>query len=681
MTIAFIDLETYSPTPITHGTHRYAEKAEVLLFAFALDDEPPQVWDCTQQDEPPADLVRAINDPDILVYAHQAAFDRTILRHALPHLCPALERWRCTMVMALEHSLPASLAQLCAVLKVPTDLAKDAAGKKLIRLFCQPRPKNVKLRRATAETHPIQWAEFVSYAASDILAMREIVKRIPDWNFVGNEIDLWHLDQRINDRGVLADIDLAKAALRATTREQDRLADRARHITDGAVAAATQRDALLRHIQTEYGIELPDLQKATVEKLLDSGTLPLPVHELLSVRLAASSTSVAKYAKVLDCASSDGRIRGTLQFCGASRTFRFGGRLIQPQNFPRPRMKAWEIESGIEALKADCEDLIVDDVTELLSSALRGIFIAPPGKKLVVADLSAIEGRVLAWLAGEEWKIKAFAEGADLYKVAYSKCFGISPEEVNPDQRQIGKTMELAMGYQGSIGAFHTFATAFAIDLEEMAVNALPFIPTDVYADSEGMYDWAMKKGLPDYGLSKRAWSVCDSFKALWRQAHPMTVKLWRDMEDTFKTACINRGKDHITDQGLVFRRSGNWLRIQKPSGQSLVYPAPQIDPKLSYMGTNQFTRKWERIDTYGGRLVENSVQSISRDILCHGMQLAESAGYEVVLHVHDELICETPDTDRFSAEGLAYLMSSGPSWATGLPLAAEGFTAYRYKK
>lgn len=682
MTITWLDLETFSTIPIKHGVHRYAERAEIMLFAYAFDDGPVNLWDVTQDDTPPADLVAALTDPATLIAAHNSAFDRTILRHCLPDLCPPIERWRDTMVMALAHSLPAGLGQLCEVLRIPTDQAKDKAGKRLIQLFCQPRPKNVKLRRATAETHPIEWSRFCDYAKTDIEAMRECYKRIPVWNSTQAELDLWHLDQHINDRGVAIDLDLAHAAVRATDREQARLADLTHEMTEGAVAAATQRDALLRHILATYGIDLPDLQKATVERLLASDQLPQPVIDLLSIRLSASSTSTAKYEALINSTSSDGRLRGTIQFCGASRSGRAAGRIFQPQNLPRPTLKQPAIDQGIDALKADCEDILLDDVMELLSSAIRGAIVAPPGQKLVVADLNAIEGRVLAWLAGEEWKVQAYIEGQDLYKATYSKTFNIPIEEVTSGQRQIGKTMELAMGYSGGVGAFNTFAQGFGIDLEGLAIEALPHIPQDVYKACEKTREWARSRKMPDFGLSDRAWTVCDAFKVLWRQAHPKVVSLWTDTENTAKQAVRNPEKQFDTPQGLLMQRHKNWLRIRLQSGRYLSYPDVDIDNEaLSYAGVHQFTRKWTRISTYSGKLVENTVQAIARDVLFHGMRLAEAAGYQVVLHVHDELICETPDVPEFSAEGLSTLMSTNPPWALDLPLAAEGFETYRYRK
>lgn len=316
------DLETYNEVDIRVGTHRYAETAEVLLFAWAVDDGAVQVWDATADPTPPTEMVQALHAADE-VWFHNSHFDRTVLRHAMPDLVPPLERWRDTMVQAMAHSLPASLGVLGAVLKLPQDMAKDKRGKSLIQLFCKPRPKNMKLRRATRESHPAEWADFVSYARDDIVAMRECHKRMPMWNYRGSELALWHLDQRINDRGVAVDLELAEGAVNAVAREQERLAQQTLEMTDGQVQAATQRNAILTHIAAYHGIFLDDLRGSTVERKLEDPDIPEPVKDLLRVRLAASTTSTAKYHALIKSTSSDGRLRGLLQFNGAARTGRW----------------------------------------------------------------------------------------------------------------------------------------------------------------------------------------------------------------------------------------------------------------------------------------------------------------------------------------------------------------------
>lgn len=684
-TILWGDLETYCEIPINNGTHAYAEGVEVMLFAWAIGDEPVSVWDLTAGEPIPSRLRKAIADPDTLLYFHNSHFDRTVLRHAMPELAPPVERWRDTMVQALAHSLPGALGALCEVLGVPQDKAKDKEGKSLIQLFCKPRPKNSKLRRATSKTHPVEWQRFVAYAGLDIEAMREVYKRLPKWNYQGAELALWHRDQQINDRGVCMDVQLAQAAIEAVDQEQKRLAKRTQVMTDGEVQAATQRDAMIKHIVESYGVDLPDMQRSTLERRIADPDLPSAVKELLHIRLQASTTSTSKYKSLMKGISRDGRLRGTLQFCGASRTGRWAGRLFQPQNLPRPTLEQERIDEGIEALKSGCADLLFDNVMELTSSALRGCIMAPAGKKLVVSDLSNIEGRKLAWLAGEQWKLDAFRQydegtGPDLYKLAYARAFNISHEDVTKYQRQIGKVMELGLGFGGGVAAFLTFALVYGLDLEELATAALPNIPRDVQREAKSWYDESVKRKAT-YGLSERVFIACDSLKRLWRRAHPETCDFWYQLERTVRAAIATPAKTLYCGY-LKVRRDGAWLRIQLPSGRALCYPSPTIEKgNITYMGINSYSRKWQRLKTYGGKLVENVTQATARDVLAGNMPLIEDAGYSIVLTVHDEVICEAPDTDDYTDAALSSLLSTNPTWAPDIPLNAGGFEALHYRK
>jgi len=355
----YLDLETFCEIPIKNGTHAYAEKAEITVFAWALNEGEVYVEDLTQG-EPSAELIALLHDESVKLIAHNSGFDRTVLRHCYHGAPLKIERWEDTMVQALSHSLPGALGSLCEIFKIDQDKAKDKAGKQLIQLFCKPRPANQKLRRATRETHPEEWARFLDYAKNDILAMRELRKKMPKWNYRNAELALWHLDQKINDRGVCIDLELAEGAVRAVEKAQQKLAKRAQDLTDGEVSSATKRDSLLAHILNAYGVSLPDMQKSTLERRLNDESLPLVVRELLAVRLQASSTSTAKYKTLIKATSSDGRLRGTLQFNGASRTGRWAGRTFQPQNLSRPTLPQEEIDFGIEAIKAGCEDLFYD---------------------------------------------------------------------------------------------------------------------------------------------------------------------------------------------------------------------------------------------------------------------------------------------------------------------------------
>lgn len=664
--ILWLDLETLSFVPINYGTFAYAKGAKVLLVAYAIDGGPVMVVAFN------AEELQALIDQADKVVIHNAQFDVTVLRENGVEV--PLDKLIDTMALAMLHGLPGSLDKLSEIFRLETPKMKE--GRRLVRMFCVPDKKG---HVHTAETKPQDWETFKQYAAMDVAAMRELHSKLPKWNWNSFEQALWILDQKINARGIMIDVELAEAALRAVTTAQEQLAEKAARLTDGAVPSTTQRDALLSYIGEAYGVEPDDLRAGTVEKLLE-GDLPPDLVELLQVRLQATTSSTAKYNTALN-AATDGRLRGTLQYSGASRTARWAGRLVQLQNLPRPTLKQGEIDLGIEALKGGYADLLFDNVMELASSAIRGLLIAPLGKKLVIADLSSIEGRALAWLAGEQWKVEAYAAGADLYVLTYAKTFNVSPESVTKDQRQIGKILELAMGYGGGAGAFATFAAGYGTDLEAMAEKAWPILPRSILEEAEKAWDWTKEQGRPTQGLSQKVWVVCDSFKRQWRRANPEITSFWRDVEDGVREAIEDNGSTAEVRKVKVLR-SGAWLRIVLPSGRSLSYPAPRVeDGVISFMGVNQFSRRWERLTTFGGRLVENITQATARDILACGLVNAEAAGLNPVLHIHDEILCEADDKPEFSAELLADCMSRTPGWAAGLPLSAEGFECARYRK
>jgi DNA polymerase bacteriophage-type len=731
------DLETFSERELKHGTHQYAEHSEIMLWAYANgDDGPVKVWDACNHElswfEPlvdelvaeechtlPEDLWRPLVDQSVEIRFHNAGFDRTVLSHAGSVVertaASQVSRWRCTMAQALAHSLPGGLDRLCEVLEVPLDQRKLKEGKQLVQLFCKPRPANQKLRRATKQTHPEEWAKFVEYARHDIDAMRAIAKKLPAWNYSGRELDLFHLDAMINQRGVAVDLEFAQAAIATATRAQASLAAQTHEITDGAVASTTQRDVLLKHLLAEHGIDLPDMQASTLERRISDPDLPAPVRELLDIRLQASRTSTSKYTALVRGASEDGRLRGLLQFCGAGRTGRWSGRLFQPQNLSRPDVGAaaehygheiktskylqlrsapsttdedvqrW-VDDGIDAIRANCADLLFDNVMAVTASAVRGAIVAPAGRKLVISDLANIEGRDAAWLAGEAWKLDAFraydaGTGPDLYKLAYAKAFGVRPEDVDKFMRQIGKVMELMLQYEGGVGAYLTGALTYGIDLEEMAERAHLLLPANLRVEAEGFLAWSKDQKRNTFGLSDRAFIVCDAFKRGWRGGHPTIQSYWGELRDTVVEAVLNPGCT-LTARKLKIRRDGAWLRIGLPSGRALCYPSPKVDDGVvSYMGINQYSRQWQRMKTYGGKLFENVCQAVARDVMAWNMPAIEAAGYQIVLTVHDEVVTEAPDSPEFNADHLGSLLAATPPWAAGMPLAAGGFEAYRYRK
>lgn len=681
MELLFCDTETFSETPISHGTHAYAEKAEIMLFGYAFNDGPVEVLDFTNGEELPQRVLDAFFSKEVLVIWHNAPFDLAVLRYSLG-IRPDLLSTHCTMAQALAHSLPGGLGLLCDIMGVVEDKAKIKEGKELIQLFCKPRPKNHKLRRATRETHPEKWEKFIDYAGQDIEAMRELFQKLPTWNYSGFEKELWALDQKINNRGFLVDTELAEKAVKTIDKEQRVLSKRTQGLTFDDVEKATQRDKLLQHITKYYKVELPDMQKSTLRRRVEDPTLPAELRELLTVRLESSTSSTSKYKALLRSVSWDGRLRGTLQFCGASRTGRWAGRVFQPQNLPRPTHSLDEIENGIRAIKSDSLDLVEDSIMKMASSCVRGCAIAPPMRKLVISDLANIEGRAAAWLAGEEWKIDAYTQGEDLYVQAYARAFRIPPDAVTDKQRQIGKVMELMLQYAGGVGAFLTGVVNYGIDLDELAEIAWSNIPDRIKEEAEEFYEWQTEQGRGVFDLEKKTFLVCDSLKRLWREAHPEITSYWNELRDDVRLA-IQHPNNLIQCRKIQVIRKGGWLRLILPSARSLCYPSPRVDENgdINYMGINQYTRKWARIRTYGGKFFENICQALARDVMAWNMPTIETEGYNIVLSVHDEIITETPDSDNYTAEELSLLLANNPEWAEGLPLAAGGFETHRYRK
>lgn len=670
MTTLYLDTETYCEVPIKHGIHRYAAEAEIILVQWAIDDGPPQA------SEDILDLPDPAGFDDVVI--HNSAFDRHML--AKYGIDIPLEKIRDTFVMALMHSLPGALDKLCDIYKLPVDLAKDKEGKKLVKLFCLPRPKNSKLRRATPLTHPEEWIAFRDvYGLRDVVSMREIYKKLPRWNMLPEEIAMWRLDQQINDRGVQIDMDLVEAAIAMCADERYALADKVTDNTLGVVVSATQRNALLSYISDMHGIDLPDLTSDTIQRFVSDDPL---LVELLGLREMAARASPAKYAALKRSTSSDGRLRNTLQYCGAARTGRWSGRIFQPQNLPRPSLPSAEIAVGIDAIKGGWADLITNDRMDLAANALRGVIVAKPGRNLVVADLANIEGRVLAWLANEKWKIKAYEdydndEGPDLYTLAYNRAHGLpDATEISRDARQLGKVMELALGYEGGVGAFVAFAATYGINLEDLTAEALP---RNLWAQAQEAYAWAKQKKRT-YGLTEHVWTTCETIKRAWREAHPETCRLWLRLWGAFQAAATHeQGTVWPAGKLLSARRDGAWVRIVLPSGRSLCYPQPHDNGgKLSYMGTHQWTHQWARIHTYGGKLAENVTQAVARDILRDGMLAASANGFDIALSVHDEIIAEADGADETD---LGLDMTALAGWAYELPLAADGFVAERYRK
>lgn len=439
------DTETRSAKPLAHGSWAYAEQAEVLLFTWAVDDGPVDLWDLTADPAVPQRLADALRAADEIWFSNGGGFDWPVLSYARPDVYALMpqEKWRDVLVQAYSHALPGSLGKLGKVLGLPDDLAKDKRGKALINLFCKPRKDggwNTRL------THPTEWAEFCEYAKQDIVVMRECSRRMPLWNYRERDVRLWLTDWRTNARGIGVDVGLAQAAVETARDVRHTLSEEMVEATDGAVRNATQRDALLKHLLAAHGLELEDLTKSTVADLLEDDDLDPAVRRLLELRQQASLNSPAKFRRVLNGANTDARIRGCMQFRGAGRTGRAAHRLLQPGNMARPKASPEHIEDLIACTKVGALPLVHDKPMEALRDMVRGVIVAPPDRKLVVADLSNIEGRMMAWLAGEDWKLRAFREfdaghGHDLYILAYAKAFAVDATAVPKKglERQIGK--------------------------------------------------------------------------------------------------------------------------------------------------------------------------------------------------------------------------------------------------
>lgn len=701
MATLYLDVETFgrADLPAT-GAHVYAADptTEILLLVHALDDEPVSLLDFT--DNP--DLTRfrdLVEDPSVELVAHNAQFDRLILAGVLG-LRPDLARWRCTMCQGLVHGLPASLEELGGVLKVPTP--KQRIGRSLVNRFCKPAPRNHKADRYDRHSHPAEWAQFRSYAVDDIHAMRQLDKRLPTWNWRPEE---YLFDQRVNDRGFAVDRDLVLAGVRSAAEAAVRNSERfqaivARHPGYPDLEKPTQRGRMMAFLNAEFGLGLTDTTAGTFRALLKRGGLAPDAAEMLTLSVVANKPSTAKYAALALAIGPDGRHRGWAQFSGAARTRRWAGRIFQPHNLPgRDLPPADGIADFIEALSLGLEqDVFSDDEqTHYGSAALRGVVVAPEDRQLVVSDLSNIEGRCLAWLAGETWKLEAYraydrGEGPDLYVATAAELLGVPPGEVTPEQRQkIGKVPELAFGYQGGVGAAQRFAPGqmagyWPVIQEVMAREHVEAARVNYAA-------WGRERS-PD--VDEVEWIASETVKLSWRAKHPAICDpysgLWARCENAARSAMRKPNTDFPAGGHLTYRRvrraGFEYLLCRMPSGGHLVYFEPRLgsDGKLSYMGKQSQQGEtgfgtWTRIGTYGSKLVENACQSLARDILVAGLMDAESAGYEIVLHVHDEGVAETPVSPGFTEAGLSAHLAADRPWLKGLPLAAHGFVTNRYRK
>jgi len=654
-----IDLETFSSVPIAKaGAQKYIESHdfEILLFAYSVDGSDVSCIDFLQGEILPNWLIDALTSPDYIKHAYNAAFEWGCLSRYLGRQLPP-EQWRCTMFHGLYAGYTAGLDATGRALGLPEDKRKLNTGKALIRYFCVPcAPTKANGGRTRNMPHhaPERWQLFKEYCRQDVVTEMEIEKRlssiiIPD--FVQKE---WERDLIINSRGVAVDMELVEGALNIDKTVHDRLVAEAMELS--GLNNPNSVAQLSLWLESQTGENVSDLRKDTVAKMLAEKDNSPKVQRMLEIRQELGKTSTKKYDAIEAAVCKDGRVRGLLQFYGANRTGRWAGRLVQVQNLPRTYTNPLELarelvkNRNIEALR-----FIYGSIPDTLSQLIRTAFIAAPGNVLIDADFSAIEARVISWLAGEEWRLEVFRTHGKIYEASASQMFGVPIELIkkgNPEYslRQKGKVAELALGYQGGTGAL-------------IAMGAL------------------------DMGIAEEDLS---DIVSRWRESNKRIRDLWYKMEAAAVQVISQGGAVGVN--GLVISHELNCdtgfdaLTILLPSGRKLFYVSPQIGenqwgkPSLSYMGMNQTSKKWQRIETYGGKLVENSVQAIARDCLAQAIENLETAGIPVVFHIHDEVVIDcTPDTA--SLDDVIQIMSKPIPWASGLPLGADGWVGTFFKK
>ena len=661
-----VDIETYSSVDLTKtGVYAYAESPdfEVLIIGYKFDDEDEvQVIDLAGDDsydqwdsyEGHRRFWSALTDPDVIKTAFNANFERTCLKAWTKTEMPP-EQWRCTMVKALTLGLPGSLAAVGAAMGLPEDKLKDKQGKALIQYFskpCKPTKANSGRTRNLPEHDPEKWQLYLSYNRQDVVTEQEILKRLSIYKTTPEEQALWALDQRMNDRGVKLDIPMISKIVEYDTKRRQELQEEAQEITGLSNPNSLSQ---LKPWLDSQGMPLNSVTKDTIAAALKLKYIPDNVRRVLEIRTALGKTSVAKYNTMLGAACADHRLRGILQFYGANRSGRWAGRLVQTHNLAKNMLPDLDLAREL-AVEGDFDTMqtLFGETAFVFSELVRTAFIPSEGCRFVVSDFSAIEARVVAWLAGEQWTLDAFMAGKDIYCETASMMYHVPVVKhgENGELRQKGKVAVLACGYQGGVGAMK-----------------------------------AMDKGgtIPEEELQ----SVVDQ----WRAANPNIVKLWYDYEAAAKTAI----REHRTVKRAVKGRKGvsvdfshinGNLFIKLPGGRKLCYWGARIreDAKtgreqIVYMGVNQTTKQWQETETYGGKLVENVVQATARDCLAVSMMRVSEMGYNIVMHVHDEMIVDVPVEDKDALNKINAAMGAPIEWAPGLPLRGDGYETPFYRK
>lgn len=665
-----IDLETYSTVSIgAAGSYRYIldPSFEILLFAYSLDGMPVEVIDVASGQVIPLWLKNALKNPLYIKHAYNAAFEWFALSKYLGWLPP--DQWRDTMLHALYCGYPASLDAAGRAMGLPEDKKKLTTGKALIRYFCVPcKPSNANGNRTRnlPKHDPAKWKLFKEYNGQDVVTEMEIDRRLSAFPVPAFVQKQWETDLTMNARGVAADMEMVSGALVIGATVKSQLMAEARQLSGLDNPNSIKQLARWLTEATDGDTEITSVTKETVATMLKQPQ-PANVQRMLEIRQELGKTSTKKYDALETCIADDGRVRGLLQFYGANRTGRWAGRLVQVQNLPRtythplPPARQLVKDRNIDGLR-----LMYGSINDTLSQLIRTAFVATPGNVLIDADFSAIEARVISWLAGQEWRLEVFRTHGKIYEASASQMFHVPIEKIkkgNPEYalRQRGKVAELALGYQGGVSAMRRMDTGHNLD--------------DLSDDEV--------KGIVDR----------------WRETNSMIRDLWNIVDSAAVTVITNGGAQTIrsetTDAVVTLAceldviTGTRYMTILLPSGRKLYYPSPEIgvnrwgNPSVSYMGQNQTTKRWERVETYGGKLVENIVQAIARDCLAIAIENLEAQGLHVVFHIHDEVVIDTPawaDNDTM-LDTVTKIMTKPIPWAQALPLNADGWVDKFFKK
>lgn len=632
-----IDIETRSSIAIKFGVRKYADSKDfkILLFAYSVDHGEIEVVDFANGEQLPTEISKALVNPKVKKSAFNAAFERTCIAKSRSEAMPP-EQWRDTMIWGMELGLPASLEQMAKYLKVPQQ--KDTEGKRLIRKFCIPRKDGTFCEDFDSE----DWKLFKSYVKQDVRTELSIADELEAYPIAESEWELWALDQRINDRGIGVDMDLVHAALSLDEETSVLAKEKLQELTGLDNPNSVMQ---LKKWLAAQGLEVASLGKEQVTEIIEDSQTPQIVREALLLRQATSNASIKKYDMLDNATCSDERIHGILQFYGASRTGRWAGRLLQVQNLPRGSLKPYELADARDFVKSkDIEalDMIWGDVPNVLKSLIRSSLIPSAGNEFIVSDFSAIEARVIAWLAGEEWVLDTFRTGHDIYKATANQMFNLGGvDKVDKSMRQRGKVATLALGYQGGTGALKAMG--------------------------------ALKMGIEEDELQ--------GLVNAWRKANPNIVQFWKRVESAAKRALEFGTRVGLRDTGISFYVQDHFLMIELPNGRSIAYTNARLEEgRIRYEGKSMASSTFQTLDTYGGKLVENIVQATARDVLGESMIRLEKLGYKIVAHVHDEVILDVPK-GASNIDEINKLMAINPEWTEGLPLAAAGFRSDFYMK